>query len=96
MYLSAMFHEQPQKPLERAIFAINRAIKFPNQISKSLELNLFQYHMVDVIVVLLSLFSTLILGLFFTAKYIVKNICVKLAVYFNRVFNKQLSVKKGN
>ena len=94
-----MFHEQPQKPIDRAVFAINRAIKFPNQIGRSmgLELNLLQYHMVDVIAVLLLLFSSLIVGLIFATKQILKKICVKYAVNFNgALFNKKQSMKKMN
>ena len=92
-----MFHEQPQKPIDRAVFAINRAIKFPNHISRSmgLELNLLQYHMVDVIAVLLLLFSCLIVGFIFVAKQILKKICVKFAININGT-TKKLSVKKMN
>lgn len=76
-----MFHYQPLKPMDRAIFAINRTIKFINQNDKirGVELRNFEYYMVDAMTLLFLIIVLLVI----TAVYILKAMWLTVSFYLN-------------
>lgn len=85
MRVSDMFHHQPQKPLDRAVFNINRTMKFLKYHDKypAIDLSYFQYYLVDSIIFLLFLFTLSLIGLLLTTAYTLKTIwiAIKFGVY---------------
>jgi len=76
--LSVVFKDRPQKPLETALFWTEYIIKHKGAThlrSPSRDLNLFQYHSLDVIAAVASLLFALLYIIFAILRFIFRKIC---------------------
>ena len=84
--------------MERAIFAINRTIKFMKQTDKirAMELSTMEYYMINSVIFLFLLFSLLLFGLAFTVVHFFKTIWFTAKLGLNRIFAVQLPSQQTN
>ncbi|XP_078666126.1 UDP-glucuronosyltransferase 2C1-like [Branchiostoma floridae x Branchiostoma belcheri] len=78
--LSRLYHDQPQSPMERAVWWIEHVIQhggLPHLRARAVELPWYQYYLLDVAAFLLAICSAILVLIWFSCSLLCRKICLK-------------------